>query len=73
MKIALVQQSVTADIDNNLERGLAAMEEAAANGVKLVSHSRYITFQMAEVSFRGEMIAEILQRIDRLRCCSVGW
>ena len=39
MKIALVQQSITADIENNLERGLAAMEEAAANGAKLVAYA----------------------------------
>lgn len=36
MKIALVQQAVTQDLDANLDRGLSALEEAAANGAELV-------------------------------------
>ena len=39
MKIALVQQSVSDDLDDNLNRGLTAMEEAASNGAKLVVYA----------------------------------
>lgn len=39
MKIALVQQTVSDDIDDNLSRGLAALEEAASNGAKLVAYA----------------------------------
>ena len=39
-------------------------------GAKVVRHSRYITFQMAEVAVSGKLFAEILLRIDRLRCCT---
>ena len=38
-------------------------------GAKLVEHGRYLTFQMAEVSVSREIFAEILSRINRLRCC----
>ena len=40
-------------------------------GAKVLRRSRYITFQMAEVAIRKEVIAEILSRINRLRCCSL--
>ena len=36
MKIALVQQAVSQDLEANLARGLAALEEAAASGAQLV-------------------------------------
>ncbi|NOZ13028.1 MAG: carbon-nitrogen hydrolase family protein [Acidobacteria bacterium] len=39
MKIALVQQHATVDKGENLKRGLAAMEEAAAAGAKLVCYA----------------------------------
>ena len=39
MKIALVQQSVTEDLDDNLIRGIASMEKAAANGAELVAYA----------------------------------
>ena len=39
-------------------------------GAKIIRHSRYVTFQMAEVAVSGKMFAEILLRIDRLRCCT---
>ncbi len=38
-------------------------------GAKVVRHSRYVTFQMAEVAVRRKIFAEILLRIERLRCC----
>jgi len=34
---------------------------------KVVRHSRYITFQMAEVAIDKRLFAEILARIERLR------
>ncbi|MGB6340959.1 MAG: IS1380 family transposase, partial [Candidatus Aminicenantaceae bacterium] len=40
-------------------------------GAKVLRHSRYVTFQMAEVAISREIFAEILSRINRLRCCSV--
>jgi hypothetical protein len=39
-------------------------------GAKVLRQSRYITFQMAEVAIRKEIFAEILSRINLLRCCS---
>jgi Transposase DDE domain group 1 len=36
-------------------------------GAKVVSHGRYVTFQMAEVSVSRQMFAEILSLIARLR------
>jgi hypothetical protein len=36
-------------------------------GAKVVSHSRYVTFQMAEVAVPRQMFAEILQLIGELR------
>ncbi len=40
-------------------------------GAKIVRHSGYITFQMAEVGIDKRLFAEILSRIERLRCYSV--
>src|SRR5438132_2500309 len=36
-------------------------------GAKVVSHGRYVTFQMAEVAVRRQMFADILSLIARLR------
>jgi hypothetical protein len=36
-------------------------------GAKVVSHGRYVTFQMAEVAVPQQMFADILSRIARLR------
>ncbi len=33
-------------------------------GVKVVRHSRYITFQMAKIAINKKLFAEILFRID---------
>ncbi len=40
-------------------------------GAKILRHSRYVIFQMAEVALRKEIFAEIISRINRLRCCSL--
>ena len=36
-------------------------------GAKVVSHSRYVTFQLAEVAVPQQMFADILSLIARLR------
>ena len=36
-------------------------------GAKVVSHGRYVTFQMAEVAVSRHMFADILSLIARLR------
>jgi hypothetical protein len=36
-------------------------------GAKVVSHGRYISFQMAEVAVSRQMFAEMLSVISRLR------
>jgi len=40
-------------------------------GAKVLRHSRYVIFQMAEVAISKEVFAEILSRINRLRCYSL--
>jgi hypothetical protein len=39
-------------------------------GAKVVRHGRYVIFQMAEVALDKRLFAEILSRIERLRCYS---
>jgi hypothetical protein len=39
-------------------------------GSKVLRHSRYVIFQMAEVAISKEVFAGILSRINRLRCCA---
>ena len=41
--------------------------EAVKIGAKVVSHGRYVTFQLAEVAVPREMFADILSLIPRLR------
>ena len=36
-------------------------------GAKVVSHGRYVTFQLAEVAVPRQMFQQILSRIARLR------
>ncbi len=36
-------------------------------GAKVVSHGRYVTFQMAEIAIPRRLLAEILRLIDDLR------
>ena len=40
-------------------------------GAKVLRRSRYVIFQMAEVAISKEVFAEILSRINRLRCCGI--
>ena len=41
-------------------------------GAKVVSHSRYVTFQMAEVAVPRAMFREILNRIQQLRFLAIS-
>jgi hypothetical protein len=42
-------------------------EKLVKIGAKVVSHGRYVAFQLAEVAVSGQMFAEILSLIARLR------
>jgi len=42
-------------------------------GAKVVSHARYVTFQMAEVLVSRSLFYEILERIKRLKLIPVGY
>ena len=49
-------------------RSLTSLREKLIKiGAKIVSHGRYVTFQMAEVAVPRRMFAEILSLIARLR------
>lgn len=41
------------------------------SGAKGLRHSRYVAFQMAEDAISKEIFAEIISRINRLRCYSM--
>ncbi len=42
-------------------------EELVKIGAKVVSHGRYVTFQLAEVAVPRNLFREILRLIDELR------
>jgi hypothetical protein len=42
-------------------------EKLVKIGAKVVSHGRYVTFQLAEVAVPRKLFREILRRIDDLR------
>jgi len=42
-------------------------------GAKVVSHSRYVTFQMAEVLVSRSLFYEILEKIKRLKPIPIGY
>ena len=42
-------------------------EKVIKIGAKVVKHSKYITFQLAEVALSKKLFAAILERIQRLR------
>jgi hypothetical protein len=48
-------------------------EKLVKIGAKVVSHARYVTFQMAEVLVSKSLFCEILERIKRLRPIPVGY
>jgi threonine dehydrogenase-like Zn-dependent dehydrogenase len=50
-----------------LTQGAGVDHAFKAVGAKVVSHGRYVTFQMAEVAVSRQMFNEILSLIARLR------
>jgi hypothetical protein len=46
---------------------MVVREKLIKIGAKVVSHGRYVTFQMAEMAVSQQMFADILSRIARLR------
>jgi hypothetical protein len=46
---------------------LRAQEYLVTEGAKVVSHGRYVTFQMAEVAIPRQVFQEILRLITELR------
>jgi hypothetical protein len=48
-------------------------EKLVKIGAKVVSHARYVTFQMAEVLVSRSLFYEILERIKRLRPILIGY
>ena len=49
-------------------RSLTSVREKLIKiGAKVVSHGRYVTFQLAEVAVSRQMFADILMLIARLR------
>ena len=42
-------------------------EKLVKIGAKIVTHARYVTFQMAEVAVPNQLFQEILRLIDGLR------
>jgi hypothetical protein len=48
-------------------QGASLREKLIKIGAKVVSHGRYVTFQLAEVAVPRRLFAEILSLIARLR------
>ena len=48
-------------------------EKLVKIGAKVVSHARYVMFQMAEVLVSKSLFREILEKIHRLRPVSIGY
>ena len=48
------------------DAGLLAYRELVKIGAKVVAHSRYVIFQMAEVAIPRRLFRTILRRISRL-------
>ncbi|MBW1841129.1 MAG: transposase [Deltaproteobacteria bacterium] len=48
-------------------------EELVKIGAKVVSHARYVTFQMAEVLVSKSLFYEILAKIHRLKPAGIGY
>jgi hypothetical protein len=48
-------------------------EKLVKIGAKVVSHARYLTFQMAEVLVSKSLFHEILAKIHRLKPVLIGY
>ena len=47
--------------------GQERCEKLVKIGVRIVRHSRYVVFQLAELAVPRALFVEILRRLDRLR------
>ena len=65
----LMEISCNGDLAKEVEHwSLTTLREKLVKiGAKVVSHGRYVTFQMAEVAVPRELFREILRLIDGLR------
>ena len=59
----------TLALPKEVERWLRTtlQEKLVKIGAKVVSHGRYVTFQLAEVAVPRNLFREILRRVDELR------
>jgi len=48
-------------------------EKLVKIGAKVISHARYVTFQMAEVLVSKSLFREILERINRLKPAGIWY
>jgi hypothetical protein len=64
------------DIGDTENRGAVVADQHARKlvkiGAKVISHGRYVMFQMVEVAVSRQMFADILMRIARLRAPPVS-
>jgi len=68
LRSAFSQQEKSAPLEEVGHWSFTTLREKLIKiGAKVVRHSRYITFQMAEVAIPKSLFAEILRLIDRLR------
>jgi hypothetical protein len=63
-----LQDATFPSVENVNTASLTSLREKLIKiGAKVVSHGRYVTFQLAEVAVPGQMFQQILSRIARLR------
>jgi hypothetical protein len=48
-------------------------EKLVKIGAKVVSHAKYLVFQLAEVALPRKLFAAIVERIGRLRLACASW
>jgi hypothetical protein len=55
------------EVEHEHESLTTLPEKVVKIGAKVISHGRYVTFQMAEVAVPRDLFGKILRRIDDLR------
>jgi len=63
---ALRAQSAVANVKKSQIAFLVGQKATIQIGAKVTQHSKYVTFQLAEVAVPKELFAAILERIARL-------
>jgi len=58
---------------NSPPKNFFRREKLVKIGAKVVKHSRYVTFQMAEVLVSKSLFHEILTKIHRLKPVLIGY